>query len=260
MGSILFDIDARGVATLTLNRPEKFNNFDAESIGAFLAALDRCERSPAIRVLCIRAAGKHFCAGADVRQLPRKPSPGETRPEEPALTAMLRRLNSLPIPTVALIQGASIGGGAGLVACCDVAIAEADAYLMISEVRLGIPPAALVPYFAGAIGQRQLRRYALSGERIGAARAREISFVHEVCAPGQLSETAAPILDAFLLGGPRAIARTKDLIAEAVPVAWSEEADAALVAQLGDIVESPEATEGVAAFLEKRKPSWYRAA
>jgi methylglutaconyl-CoA hydratase len=259
MPAIVFDLDARGVATLTLNRPERYNSFDAEGIADFVSHLDRCEREESIRVLQIRGAGKHFCAGANVRELPGRSE--ASGPEAgPTLPTMLRRLNALAIPSVALVHGACIGGGAGLVACCDVAVAESGAFLSISEVRLGIPPGALVPYFAAAIGPRQLRRYALSGERIDAQRCREIGLVHEVCAPGALDETAAPIVDAFLRGGPKAVAKTKELIGEFAPAGLSVELEAALLAELSEITATAETREGIAAFLEKRVPQWYRPA
>ncbi len=256
MDPLLFEVDGRGVATLTLNRPDRFNSLDAAMIAAFMAALDRCDAEEDIRVLCIRAAGKHFCAGADVRRLPGKDS-AEPAAKGPTLLDLLRRLNAVSVPTVALVQGGAIGGGAGLVACCDVVVAESEAFVTISEVRLGIPPAALIPYFIAAIGKRHLRRYALSGERITAARCREIGFFHEVCAPGTLAETAAPVIDAFLRSGPRAVAKTKSLVEEAAPLPSSPAYEAALHAELEEIVASPEAAEGIAAFLEKRAPRWY---
>jgi methylglutaconyl-CoA hydratase len=260
MGGVEFDADGRGVATLTLNRPESFNSLDPATVAAFVAHLDRCERDAAIRLVCLKANGKHFCAGADVRKLPGPGAPAEAGGDGPNLPTLLRRLNELSRPTVALAQGACIGGGAGLIACCDVVIAETSAFVTISEVRLGIPPAALIPYFAAAIGPRRLRRYALSGERIDAARCLEIGFFHEVCQPGALAAASAPVIDALLLGAPGATAKTKRLVAEAAPVDLSAEREAALLAELEEIAAAPEAKEGIAAFLEKRSPGWYRAA
>lgn len=260
MASIEFAIDRRGVAFLTLNRPESFNSLDPQATADFVACLDRCEADRAVRVLCIRANGKHFCAGADVRQLPGRGTALPGPASAPSLPELLRRLNGLSRPTVALVQGGCIGGGAGLIACCDAVVAESSAFVTISEVRLGIPPVALIPYFVAAIGARQTRRYALSGERIDAARCQAIGFVHEICAPGRLAEAAAPVLDAFLRGGPAATARTKRVIAEAAPVALTGAQEAALLAEIGEIMNSAEASEGLAAFLEKRAPGWYRAA
>lgn len=259
MAALLFEQDERGVATVTFNRPGSFNCLDQQSLGELIAILDNCERDADIRLLCIRAAGKHFCAGADVRTLPGQADRRDAVDSAPTLSTMLRRLNTTPLPTIALVQGACIGGGAGLVSCCDVVIAETTAFLSISEVRLGIPPAALVPYFVSVIGQRLLRRYALSGERIDATRAQHIGLVHEVCAPGQLAGMAEPIIDALLRGGPLSISQTKRMIAEAAPVALSEEREAELMMHFNEIIASPEAKEGVSAFLEKRIPRWYRA-
>ena len=257
MAAFLFDQAKRGIATITLNKPESFNTFDPQSISEFVGILDMCARNAGVRLLCIRAAGKHFCAGADVRALPGQVGPIDAGDRGPTLSTMLRRLNAMPLPTIALVQGACIGGGAGLVSCCDVVIAETTAFLSISEVRLGIPPVALIPYFAAVIGQRQLRRYALSGERINATQARDIGFVHEICPPGQLASAAEPIIDALLRGGPLALAQTKRMIEEAAPMALSEEREAALAADFDEIIASPEAKEGVSAFREKRTPRWY---
>jgi len=259
MAAILFDVDARGIATLTLNMPDRQNRLDSAALAEILAILDRCESDDAIRLLCIRAVGKHFCAGADIRDLRRGDDRTGGGQAQPAMPTMLRRLSVLRVPTAALVQGACVGGGAGIIACCDAVVAESDAFVSVSEVRLGIPPASIIPYFAAAIGRRQLRRYVLSGERIDADRCREIGFFHEVCAAGELSRTAAPIIDAFLRGGPAAMTSAKRFIDEAAPVALSLEREAELLAQFDEIVESPEAVEGIAAFLEKRAPAWYHA-
>ena len=258
MAGIEFEIDGRGVATLTLNRPESFNSLDTSTTADFVARLDECEADPAIRVVCIRANGKHFCAGADVRKLPGRSGGDNAAPHGPTLPDLLRRLNGLARPTIALAQGGCIGGGAGIIACCDVAVLERSAFVTISEVRLGIPPVALIPYFVAAIGARQTRRYALSGERIEAAHCLDVGFAHSVCDPGQLTAAAAPIVDAMLRGGPDAIAKTKRAIADAAPVALTIEREAVLMAEIGGLLSSAEANEGLSAFLEKRIPGWYR--
>ncbi len=255
MSETLFHVDRRGVATLTLNRPAHFNAMDAEMTRQILAHLGRCETDPAIRLLCLAGSGRHFCAGADLRKLPGLGDAAEQTEEWPSLPELLRRFDALRVPTVALVQGGAIGGGAALVACADTAIAEDTAFLMISEVRLGIPPIALLPYFAAAIGPRQLRRYALNAERIEARRGREIGFVHETCVPGALAATAAPVIEAYLRCGPAAIARAKTAIGAGAAITIEQEA--ATLAEIEGIAQSAEAVEGIAAFLEKRPPAWF---
>ena len=258
MSAILFDLDKAGVATLTLNRPERHNSFDDASTTEFMAHLDRCVNDHTVRLVCIRANGRNFCAGADVGSLPGKDAEPSSSKGAPSLLAMLRRLNQLTLPSVALVQGACVGGGAALVACCDVAIAERSAYLAISEVRLGIPPVALVPYFAAAIGVRHTRRYALSGEKIDAQRCLDIGFVHEICDQGGLSAAASPIVEAFLRGGPLAIGRTKAAALLLAPPEMSPEEEAVFLERMKETIASPEAVEGISAFLEKRAPRWFK--
>jgi methylglutaconyl-CoA hydratase len=255
--AVQFDLDTRGVARLSLDCPTTHNSLDEVILREMLEAFDHCERE-AVRVLCLRANGKHFCAGANVRELSRRESGGANSQSTPPLMQVLRRLNTLPIPTIALVHGGCIGGGVGLVACCDVVVAEETAFFSIPEVRLGIPPAALIPYFVAAIGARQLRRYMLSGERFSGKEAWRISLAHQLCPAGHLSETAEPIIDSLLHGGPLALADAKRAALEVAPIALSEEREAALHHLVTDRANSPEALEGRAAFLEKRSPSWHR--
>jgi methylglutaconyl-CoA hydratase len=242
---VQFDLDQRGVATVTLDSPATFNGLDFALTNEFIAVLSRCENA---RVICLQGRGKHFCAGADVKSL------SDARPVP--LLKMLRYLNNIPRPTVGLIHGACIGGGVALAACCDIVVAEETSFFSIPEVRLGIPPVALLPYLVAAIGGRQLRRFLLSGERFGASEAANLGLVHRVCPTGDLRQSAETIVEGLLRGGPLAIANCKRSVMQATSVDLSEEEEELLNAEITRHAASPEAREGMQAFLQKHPPSW----
>jgi methylglutaconyl-CoA hydratase len=246
---ILLSIDARGVATLTLNRPHASNAFDAAMLAALDDALERIGGDGAVRAVVLRGAGRHFCSGADIRA-------GVEGGPDPV--AVFRRLDATPKPTVALVQGACLGGGVALLAACDVAIAEDAAFFSVPEVRLGISGAPMLPLFLAALGARTLRRYALTGERFGAAAALRAGLVHEVCAAGGLEAAALPIVEDLLQGAPRATAETKRLIA-ALAAGGPDGSPERLAAHFAAQRDAEEAHEGRAAFRERRRPSWYPA-
>jgi methylglutaconyl-CoA hydratase len=239
----------RRVATVTLNRPDRGNAFDQimlDELGGQFAALGADE---AVRLVVLRGAGRHFCTGADLRA----PRPPADEPGHLTLRDVLAALDALQKPTLALIHGGAIGGGATLAACCDVVIAADDAFFSIPEVRVGIPPLGVAPFLIRAIGHRAFRRYGLSGERIAAAEAMRIGLAHEICPAGQLDETLARIADELLLGAPGAIATLK----RAAAAYASPPLEQILADRAQHDPHSPEAREGVASFREKRKPSWY---
>ena len=258
----LLAIDPRGVATVTLNRPEVANAYHEELLRALTAALEQLAGDPAVRAVVIRGAGKHFQAGADINWLNRLSHQG---PEENYIASIVtvrfsKTLNELPKPTVAVIHGACFGGGVGIVCCVDVALATPDAIFAISEVRHGIAPTPISTYMVDAIGARQTRRYALTGERFGAEEACRIGLVHEVVREDQMEARLAELLDSIILGAPGAIARTK-LSVLGVNGLLLEEREAELLAHEGWMQrQSPEGREGTTAFREKRRPSWYRPA
>lgn len=245
------DIDGRGVMSIILDRAEAHNALNAEMSFALDAALDAA-MDGAVRAVVLRAEGKNFCAGADVKEQ----AAGNPDPAMPSLSALKDRLDLLPKPTIALVQGACIGAGVAFIAACDIVIAETGAFFSIPEVRLGFIPAALLPGLDGAIGARNVRRYGLTGERFDAAAAAHIGLVHEICEPGTLEDAVAPVIDAILLGGPEAIAQTKALIRDVGGAALSDEV-AGLLSAIGEESRaSEEAQEGRASFVEKRKPNW----
>ena len=256
--ALIHGIDARGVATVTLNRPEIHNAFDDALIAELTAVLAAYGANPAVRALILTGAGKSFSAGADLGWMKRMAgySYEENLADAAGLAQLMHTLDRLPKPTIGLINGAAYGGGVGLVACCDIAIASERASFCLSEVKLGLIPAAISPYVVAAIGARQARRYFMTAEMISAARAREIGLVHEVVAPDEIETTLAAVLEAVFQGAPGAQAEAKDLVflVDGVPV------DQALIVEtawrIAERRVSAEGREGVGAFLNKAVPSW----
>jgi methylglutaconyl-CoA hydratase len=257
---LLETIDARGIATLTLNRPDRHNAFDDALIADLTASLRRVSERTDVRAVVLTGAGRSFSAGADLEWMRRMAgaSRAANLADAAALGRLMHTLDRLPKPTIALVQGAAYGGGVGLVACCDIALASERANFCLSEVKLGIIPAAISPYVIQAIGGRQARRYFLTAEIISAARAKEIGLVHEVVPDAELSAALDKVIAALHLGGPNAQAAAKELVflCEGRPI------DAGLSAETAQRIAirraSPEGREGLSAFLDKRPPSWTR--
>jgi methylglutaconyl-CoA hydratase len=256
---VLSTIDDRGVATVTLNRPEVHNAYDERLIDELAKVLHGLSEDRRVRVVVLRGNGKHFQAGADLNCLGRLASatPEQNFAFSLRTTEAMCRLNAFPRPTLALVQGACYGGGVGLVACCDVAVATASASFALTEVRWGVIPAPIVPQLCAAMGVRSLRRYAVSGERFTARAAERMGLIHEVCAEGGLDDAAAPIVDALLHSAPEAAAESKLLLLEQAGLQLSEQQVRALALQAAAKRASPEAAEGLRSFQEKRKPAWY---
>ena len=214
--NLLIETDARGVARVSLNRPAIHNAFDDRLIADLTVALRRIESDPAVHVVVLTGSGQSFSAGGDLNWMRRMAgySDAENVADAMALAELLRSLNELGKPTVARVNGAAFAGGLGLVCCCDVAVAAAEAVFSISEVRLGLVPATISPYVVAAIGARASRRYFLTGERFSAAEAQRIGLVHEVAPRAELDAAVETIVAAILEGGGHAQARSKRLIAE----------------------------------------------
>jgi methylglutaconyl-CoA hydratase len=253
-------VDARGVATVTLNRPEVNNAYNGALIDGLLAALDALGQEKNLRAVVINGNGKHFQAGADLKWIDsvRRDSAKENIRVSRATAEAVQRLNFAPVPTVALVHGGCFGGGTGIVAACDVVLAADNALFSIAEVRWGLTPAIIVPQLVDAIGVRQVRRYALTGERFGAEEACRIGLVHRVVALAELEDEGARIVELLLSNGPDAIAETK---AWALRSAWGnlDEVDfTSLVESHSAKRQSAEAKEGLASFAEKRAAKWLR--
>jgi methylglutaconyl-CoA hydratase len=256
---VLSEVDARGVASVVLNRPAVHNAYDGPLIDELGVALEALGRDPRVRIGSLRGSGKHFQAGADLNWLRRLAAAGAAENADFSwrTTEAMRRLNALPKPTLALVQGACYGGGVGLVASCDIVIACASACFALTEVRWGVVPAPIVPQLCAAIGVRQARRYAITGERFDAAEALRIGLVHAVCPDGGLDAAAAPIVEALLQSAPEAVAQSKLLVLERAGLLLSEQEVRALAAQAAVRRASPEAAEGLESFRAKRRPAWY---
>jgi methylglutaconyl-CoA hydratase len=255
---LILETDTRGVASLTLNRADKHNAFDDTMIADLLRVLDNIEKDSSIRVLVLRAAGKSFSAGADLDWMRRMADYDQEQNLADArqLASLMYRLNRLNKPVIALVQGASFGGGVGLIACCDIAIASADAIFSLSEVRLGLIPSVISPYVITAIGSRAARRYFLSGERFDAARALQLGLVHEVVESEALDASLEQCIDALLNSGPNAQTAAKELIQHVHGRAIDESLIEETARRIAEVRASEEAREGLSAFLEKRKPDW----
>ncbi|MBV8500951.1 MAG: enoyl-CoA hydratase/isomerase family protein [Paucibacter sp.] len=247
---------ARGVARLTLDRPEVFNAFDEALIAELTEAFTRLGTEPAVRVVVLDGAGKHFCAGADVQWMRRAAqSPLEWNEEDAGrFAAMMAAISGCPKPTVALVHGLALGGGVGLIAACDFAIATPEAQFAVSEARLGLIPAVIAPYLVNAVGLRQARRLGLTGARIDADQALRIGLVHEVA---EDSEAAlSRWLDELLACGPVAQAELKRLFAQLAVGPVTPEMRTLTAQTIARMRLGDEAREGFAAFLGKRAPNW----
>lgn len=251
-------VDENGTATLLLNRPEVHNAFDPEMVDQLTGALEEIAASDEVRSVVLMGAGESFCAGADIAHM--KASASYTKKQNYAhaerSARMFQALYTLDKPTVACVRGAVRGGGCGLVAACDIAIASRLATFRLSEVKLGIIPAMISPYVIAAIGERMARRYMLTGEEMDSADAYRIGLVHDIVEEDELLPRVSTILAQLYSSGPRAMAAVKALIPLATHSAIDERLVAATSRRIADIRATPEAQEGLAAFLEKRKPSW----
>ena len=257
-GLLRTECDERGVALLSLDRPDRHNALSGPLIDALHATLDRLAGDAAVRVVVLTGTGPSFCAGADIEEMRRAAdaAPGDNQRDASRLSALLHRLDTLPKPTLARVQGNAFGGAVGLVAACDIAIASELAVFALSEVRLGLAPAMISPYVLRAIGPRQARRYFLTGERFSAAAAERIGLVHQVVAAQRLDATVAETVADLLAGAPGAQAECKQLVRH---VAGCEAGpDPELAAWIARLRAAPEGREGLSAFLDKRTPSWRR--
>lgn len=246
------------VATIWMDRPDVFNAFDEQLIADLGAACAELDADASVRVVVLAGRGKHFSAGADLNWMKRASvfTEEENRADARKFAHMLRALSDMSKPTVARVQGAALGGGTGLAAACDMAVASVDAQFAISEVKFGIIPAVISPYVLRAIGPRHALRYFQSGERFSAQRALAMGLVTEVCERDQLDATIAQLVGLLMSGAPLAQQSAKHLIAAVdgcpIDAAISEETAQRIARQRA----TSEAKDGISAFLEKRTPAW----
>lgn len=246
-----------GVTTLTLNRPEVHNAFDEALIGNLTDAFNAAANDAGVRAVVLRANGKSFSAGADLNWMKRMAgfSEEENLTDAKRLAELLRVIDTCPKPTIARIHGAAFAGATGLIACCDLAVAVTEVEFAVTEVRLGLIPAVISPYLIRAMGARQARRWFLTAERFSAEQALAMNLIHEVVAADELDPCVDHWLDAIRKAGPNALAAAKQLVR-----AVDDSPSAALIEdtskRIAAIRAGAEGKEGVASFLEKRKPGW----
>ena len=255
------EIDERGVAWLTLNRPEVHNAFDDRLIAELndhLGRLHSLADTGDLRVVVLGSEGKSFSAGADLNWMKHMVDYDldDNLADSRKLAALMHGLDTLPCPTLCRVQGAAFGGAVGLAACCDVVVASEKARFCLSEVKIGLSPAVISPYVQRALGERQMRRFALTAEVMDAPTALELGLAHQVVEHDALDSAVDAMLATLLAGSPQAQRATKALMAT---VAQATDADATrehtcqVIARLR---VSPEGQEGLASFLDKRRPNW----
>jgi methylglutaconyl-CoA hydratase len=255
---VLTEISEQGVATITLNRADKHNAFDDTMIAKLREAFEGLAERDDVRVVVLASNGKNFSAGADLAYMKRMVSYdyGHNMKDAEGLAGMLQTLFSLPQPTIARVQGAAFGGAVGLVSCCDMAVAAEEASFALSEVKIGLVPATISPYVIRAVGERAARRYFVTGERFAAAEAQRIGLVSEVVPADQLDVSVTRLVDAILGNGPEAVRAAKDLVTAVAGKPISRDLIENTCARIAHIRVSKQGQEGLAAFLEKRKPRW----
>ena len=246
------------VARLRMTRPQVHNAFDAEFIAEMTAALERIATDQRVRVLVLEADGTSFSAGADLNWMRGMAAASEdaNRIDSRALARLMRTLDQLPKPTIARVQGAAFGGGVGLVACCDIAIAAGGAKFGLTESKLGLLPAVISPYVIAAIGPRQARRYFATAEIFDAAEALRIGLLHQVVDANALDAAVQTQISLLLKTGPVATAAAKQLVRDVCAHSDGSRHDADNAALIARLRVSAEGQEGLSAFLDKRKPNW----
>jgi methylglutaconyl-CoA hydratase len=251
-----------GIGRVTLNRPELRNAFDDALIASLTKAFRKLDADKAVRVVVLAGAGPTFCAGADLNWMKRmaRYTYAQNLKDASALAAMLKTLDRMAKPTIARVHGHAYAGGTGLVAACDIAVGVPEAEFCLSEAKLGLSPATISPYVIRAMGERMARRYFLTAERFSAAEAHRIGLLSELVPGTELDAKVDALCGHLLQGGAAALAEIKDLIRTASrggPV--TDRLVANTAKRIAKIRTSKEGREGIAAFLEKRRPAWARA-
>ncbi len=247
-----------GVATLWMNRPDVHNAFNEQLIAELTVACRALDADDSVRVMVLAGRGKSFSAGADLNWMRRAAdaSVEENLHDARKLAGMLRTLAEMQKPTIARVHGAALGGGMGLASACDICIAGEGAVFATSEVKFGIIPSAISPYVIRAIGSRQAHRYFQTAERISASRAADLGLAHEAVPADQLDATVQGVVTALLQGGPLSQAAAKDLIRAVADRPVSDEIVEDTARRIATLRATPEAKEGLAAFLDKRPAAW----
>ena len=251
-----------GVATVAMNRPDVHNAFNEEVIRQMTEAFESACADAGVRAVVLRGNGKSFSAGGDLNWMKRSAAYSfeENVADAMGLGTLLKTINTCPKPTIALVQGNAFGGGVGLTACCDIAIAEEGTRFCLSEVRIGLIPSIIAPYVIAAIGEGQARRYFLTAERFDASVAQSLGLVHETCPQGGLDAAKDKILAALADGAPSAQARGKKVILEISKKQIDDAVIKFTAEQIAEARASDEGREGLSAFLGKSEPNWRKKA
>jgi methylglutaconyl-CoA hydratase len=249
-----------GIGRLWLNRPSIRNAMNEVLIAEVTAAVSALAADQRVRIVVLGGRGAAFCAGGDLNWMKRTAgcSDAQNKASAMELATMLQALHALPKPTIARVHGAAFAGGMGLASACDIIVAEKAAEFCLTEVRIGLVPATISPYVVQALGAHAARRYMLTAERISAAEAHRIGFVHELCDQGTIDQAVASIARSLIAAGPAALARTKRLLDEVVGRRIEPGLIEMTAQVIAEVRASAEGREGVGSFLEKRKPAWTR--
>jgi len=247
-----------GVRSVSMNRPDKRNAFNAEVIAELRGALESASEDPEVRLVVLGAIGPHFSAGADLNWMrdTAAMSESENRDDARQLAGLMRTLDELDKPVIAQVRGVAFGGAIGLICCADIAVATEHSRFCLSEVRLGLAPATIGPYVARAIGHRNARRYMLTAEMFDAAKARAMDLVHEIVPEEQLADEVMRMAKALLQGGEQAQRECKQLLRQLDNPAGESDIDETTSAMIARLRTGAEGQEGLRAFLEKDEPSW----
>ena len=245
-------------ATVWMNRPDVRNALSPALIGELTQAFQALGKDPAIRAIVLAGHGKAFCAGADLNRMKESAQApeAENRADAQALATLLYTVHTCPKPVIARIHGPCMAGGLGLISACDVAVAAQEAKFALTETRLGLIPAMISPYVLRALGERAARRWFLTGEIITAAEAWRLGLVHELCETGEIDQRVHQILESFMLASSSALAECKRLIRDVAGKPIDAQIIAETISRLAVQRASPDGREGLASFLEKRKPAW----
>lgn len=255
---VLEVVDDGPVRTLWLNRPAVHNALDEGLMAELTAALQAIRHDASVRVVVLAGRGRSFCAGGDLNWMQRaaRNGPAENLADARRLAALFQAVRTSPTPVIARVQGNALAGGTGLVAACDIAIADTTARFGVTEVRIGLVPGVISPYLVEAIGARAASRCFLTGERFAAEEAHRLGLVHELCAPDQLDATVQRCIGELLAGGPVALAEAKALLRAVAGRPLEAELVETTAAWIARVRSTPEAEEGIGAFLAKRPPAW----
>lgn len=258
MSTVTTSIDSRGVVTLTLNRPEKHNALDGATMGELDAALTHIQNDANARIVVLTGAGASFCAGADIGHMRSMLNMTEEQNVADALVLakLLRKLDEFELPIIARVNGNTFGGGVGLVACADIAIGATSAKFALTEVRLGIVPAAISPYVVAAIGSRQARRLFLTAAPFTSEEAQQLGLLHFATSQEELDQRVSEQIEHLLRGGPAALRAAKQLVRRVAHFHNREVLGDETARLLARLRVSPEGKEGLSAFLERRKAGW----